>query len=398
MTTQTQRRPMTTGSPSPKKTRVDLIVGARPNFVKAAPLHRALRGFPEEFAVRLVHTGQHYDASMSDVFFQDLDIPTPDVFLDVGSADHGTQTGTIMVRYEAVFLEQRPDLVLVLGDVNSTVACALVATKQGARVGHVEAGLRSFDRGMPEEINRLVTDSISDLLFTPSAGADENLRHEGITNGVHMVGNIMIDSLVAFTDRIDASQALARHGLAPRSYALLTLHRPSNVDETATLEHIMRTLREIETELPIVFPVHPRTRQRLEASGLLAESGDRSSLHLLEPVGYRDFLKLLKDARLVITDSGGIQEESTFLHVPCLTVRDNTERPVTVELGTNVLVGRGATALLAEARKILDGRGKRGIVPPLWDGKTADRIVEVLRHGGNRRLAADSPPSGNRAA
>jgi UDP-N-acetylglucosamine 2-epimerase (non-hydrolysing) len=368
---------MPTRSHPRTRLRVELIVGARPNFVKAAPLHRALRQFPDEFEVRLVHTGQHYDASMSDVFFADLDMPTPDVFLDVGSADHGTQTGTIMIRYEAAFLETRPDLVLVLGDVNSTVACALVATKQGVRVGHVEAGLRSFDRTMPEEINRIVTDSISDLLFTPSTGADVNLRNEGITAGVHMVGNIMIDSLVAFMDRIDASDAVARHGLAPRSYALLTLHRPSNVDESATLEHIMRTLGEIQTELPIVFPVHPRTRQRLEAAGLLGTGA--ANLHLLEPVGYRDFLKLLKEARVVITDSGGIQEESTYLHVPCLTVRDNTERPVTVDLGTNVLVGKGAATLLPEVRKILAGRGNRGSIPPLWDGRTADRIVDVLR-------------------
>jgi UDP-N-acetylglucosamine 2-epimerase (non-hydrolysing) len=374
---------------------VDLIVGARPNFVKAAPLHRALRGFPAEFDVRLVHTGQHYDASMSDVFFADLDMPTPDVFLDVGSADHGTQTGTVMIRYEAAFLERRPDLVLVLGDVNSTVACALVATKQGARVGHVEAGLRSFDRTMPEEINRIVTDSISDLLFTPSPDGDENLRREGVTAGVHLVGNVMIDSLVGFMDRIDASDALARYGLAPRSYALLTLHRPSNVDESATLAHIMRTLHEVQSEMPVVFPVHPRTRQRLAALGLLDTS---DGLQLLDPVGYRDFLRLLKDARVVITDSGGIQEESTFLHVPCLTVRDNTERPVTVELGTNVLVGRGGATLLPELRKILAGRGNRGRIPPLWDGRTADRIVEILRRENATSASADTPLSAARLA
>ncbi len=380
--------------PSTKR-RVDLIVGARPNFVKAAPLHRALRRFPAEFDVRLVHTGQHYDASMSDVFFADLDMPTPDVFLDVGSADHGTQTGTVMIRYEAAFLERRPDLVLVLGDVNSTVACALVATKQGARVGHVEAGLRSFDRTMPEEINRIVTDRISDLLFTPSADGDENLRREGVTEGVHLVGNVMIDSLVGFADRIDASDALARYGLQSRSYALLTLHRPSNVDESATLAHIMRTLREVQSEMPVVFPVHPRTRQRLAALGLLDAS---DGLQLLDPVGYRDFLRLLKDARVVITDSGGIQEESTFLHVPCLTVRDNTERPITVELGTNVLVGRGGATLLPELRKILAGRGNRGRIPPLWDGRTADRIVEILRRENATSASADTPLSAARLA
>jgi UDP-N-acetylglucosamine 2-epimerase (non-hydrolysing) len=266
-------------------------------------------------------------------------------------------------------------------------------------VGHVEAGLRSFDRSMPEEINRIVTDNVSDLLFTPSMDADENLRREGITSGVHLVGNVMIDSLVASRDRIDASDALGRYGLAPRSYALLTLHRPSNVDESATLAHIMRTLRELQSDLPVVFPVHPRTRQRLAAAGLLdAGEASSSNLQLLDPVGYRDFLRLLKDARVVITDSGGIQEESTFLHVPCLTVRDNTERPVTVELGTNVLVGKGGATLLPELREILAGRGDRGRIPPLWDGRTADRIVEVLRRAHATSASTEFPRPAARSA
>jgi UDP-N-acetylglucosamine 2-epimerase (non-hydrolysing) len=374
--------------------RTDLIVGARPNFVKAAPLYRALRAHPAEFDVRLVHTGQHYDFKMSDVFFADLGLPQPDVHLSAGSGEHGVQTGEIMIRYEREFMRDPAQLVLVLGDVNSTVACALVAVKRGAAVGHVEAGLRSYDRTMPEEINRVLTDRISDFLFTPSADADENLLREGVPEEqIFLVGNIMIDSLVALLGDIDQSESLAVAGVTPRTYVVVTLHRPSNVDDLSKLNAILETLASLQRNLQFVFPVHPRTRQMLAQLGSDGTLGKLTNVRFMDPLGYKDFLKLVKESLFVITDSGGIQEESTYLDIPCLTMRDNTERPITLSEGTNVLVGRDRARVLAEARKILAGEGKRGMRPALWDGRTAQRIVAVLRafHRGDLRMRSWQP-------
>jgi UDP-N-acetylglucosamine 2-epimerase (non-hydrolysing) len=345
------------------------VVGARPNFMKAAPLLRVLRSRGIEQV--LVHTGQHYSANMSDIFFTQLAIPAPDVNLEVGSGTHACQTAEVMVRFEPVVLEQKPDIVVVYGDVNSTAAAALVCSKIGIRVAHVEAGLRSFDRTMPEEINRIITDQISDLLFTPSAEADANLQREGISaEKIHRVGNVMIDSLVHL---LPASRQCTKDGF-PERYALVTLHRPSNVDNNDGLRNILEALLQINEDLPVVFPVHPRTRQRIVDFGI-----DASALCLVDPIPYIEFLGLQSRATVVITDSGGIQEETTFLNVPCLTLRNNTERPITITLGTNVLVGDDTRKLRWEIVKILDGKAKKGTVPPLWDGRTAERIADVLQ-------------------
>lgn len=351
------------------------VVGARPNFMKAAPVLRALGG---RHGVRqsLVHTGQHYDSNMSDVFFTQLSIPAPDVNLEVGSGSHARQTAEIMSRIEPVLVARKPDVVLVYGDVNSTVAAALVCSKLLIRVAHVEAGLRSFDRSMPEEVNRIVTDRLADLLFTPSEDGDRNLKSEGVeAEKIHLVGNVMIDSLV----RLLPAAIAAPIGNLPDRYALVTLHRPSNVDDNATLKSLMEVLLKVSTELDVVFPVHPRTRQRLAT--LDASS---SRLHLLEPLPYIEFLALQRRATVVITDSGGIQEETTYLGVPCLTLRTNTERPVTVDLGTNVLVGQNSEELLCEVDKVLKGKAKSGTIPPLWDGHAGGRIADVLCQGGGR--------------
>jgi UDP-N-acetylglucosamine 2-epimerase (non-hydrolysing) len=345
------------------------IVGARPNFMKVAPVLNALK---ERQGVEqtLIHTGQHYDVNMSDVFFQQLGIPAPDVNLAVGSGSHAKQTAEIMTRLEPVLLERKPDLVLVYGDVNSTVATALVCAKLEIRLGHVEAGLRSFDRSMPEEINRLVTDQLADLLFTPSPDGDENLRKEGIAaEKIFRVGNVMIDSLVRL---LPAALETSRDGL-PDRYALVTLHRPANVDDSARLRGILESLLEVNRDLAVIFPAHPRTRKRIADFGLQA-----GQLRVLDPLPYLDFLALQARATVVITDSGGIQEEATYLHVPCLTVRENTERPITVTMGTNVLVGRDAAKLRAELAKVLAGKAKKGVVPPLWDGHTGERIADVV--------------------
>lgn len=351
------------------------VVGARPNFMKAAPVMAASS---QRNGVRqtLVHTGQHYDENMSKVFFQELGLPNPDIDLEVGSDSHAVQTAQIMMRFEGVVLVQRPSLVLVYGDVNSTVAAAVVCAKLGVSVGHVEAGLRSFDRTMPEEINRLLTDQIADLLFTPSADGDENLLREGVAaEKIHRVGNVMIDTLVRLLP-----EALARwDGLRARfrleKHGLVTLHRPSNVDDPAMLASIMEAFGEISRDLPLIFPIHPRTRHRLDNSQFAIRN---SQLHLVDPLSYLDFLALQCHATLVITDSGGIQEETTYLGVPCLTVRENTERPVTVTLGTNILVGQNMERLRAEVGRILAGDGKQGQVPPLWDGHAAERIANVI--------------------
>jgi UDP-N-acetylglucosamine 2-epimerase (non-hydrolysing) len=362
------------------------VVGARPNFMKAAPVLRALGAVrqivPRQTMLRqtLVHTGQHYDAGMSEVFFQQLEMPEPDCNLGVGSGSHAQQTAAVMLALEPILLERKPDLVLVYGDVNSTVAAALVCAKLGVRVGHVEAGLRSRDRSMPEEINRLLTDQLSDLLFTPSADANENLRREGVDpEKIHLVGNVMIDTLVRLLPRAEEQFSSA----APKPYVLVTLHRPSNVDDLSWLHELLAALAELSSQLNVIFPVHPRTRQRLNGLGSLPGASER--LRLLEPLPYLEFLALQRHAAMVITDSGGIQEETTFLGVPCLTVRENTERPITITHGTNQLVGRDLRRLKAAATEII-GRSESSVGVkardhchvPLWDGHAAQRIAQIV--------------------
>jgi UDP-N-acetylglucosamine 2-epimerase (non-hydrolysing) len=346
------------------------IVGARPNFMKAAPAIAALksRGIKQT----IVHTGQHYDANMSEIFFQQLGLPKPDVNLEVGSGSHTAQTANVMIRFEETVLMEKPDLVMVYGDVNSTVAAALVCAKMGIRIAHVEAGLRSRDRSMPEEINRLVVDQLADLLFTPSRDGDENLKREGVAlEKIHFVGNLMIDTLVRQLPHAKKPDFEP----ARRKYILVTLHRPSNVDEPAMLETIIKTLAEVSNGIPVIFPIHPRTRQRLASINYQPSS---LNLHLTDPVGYLEFLALQRDATAVITDSGGIQEETTYLGVPCLTVRENTERPITVEVGTNILVGQDMCRLKTELSAILAGHGKKGQIPPLWDGKAGERVAGII--------------------
>jgi UDP-N-acetylglucosamine 2-epimerase (non-hydrolysing) len=353
------------------------IVGARPNFMKVAPVMNALKT-RKHVVQTLIHTGQHYDANMSDVFFEQLGIPAPDVNLAVGSGTHARQTAEIMTRLEPVLLDGKPDLVLVYGDVNSTVATALVCAKLGVRVGHVEAGLRSFDRTMPEEINRLVTDQLADLLFTPSEDGDLNLQKEGIpAERIFRVGNVMIDSLVKL---LPAARRQNRNSLPEQfaerhaeRYALVTLHRPANVDDSVILKRILQSLLEASHDLSVIFPAHPRTRKRIADFGLHA-----GQLQIVDPLSYLEFLGMQSRATVVITDSGGIQEETTYLGVPCLTLRENTERPVTVSLGTNVLVGRDPDKLRSELSRILAGNAKEGTIPPLWDGHAGERIAAVL--------------------
>ena len=340
--------------------------------MKVAPV---LKAFAQRPGIRqtLLHTGQHYDANLSDIFFEQLQIPRPDVCLEVGSGSHAVQTAEVMVRFEQTALERQPDLVLVYGDVNSTVAATLVCAKLGIRIGHVEAGLRSFDRTMPEEINRLVTDQLADLLFIPSAEAEGNLRREGVSpDKIHFVGNVMIDTLRTLLPqaRMPEIPGLGDH------FALVTLHRPSNVDEPETLKRILAALSEISQRLQIVFPVHPRTKSRIEKLGYRFENSDR--LFAIPPTGYLECLALQQRARVVVTDSGGLQEETTALGVPCLTVRENTERPVTVTHGTNTLVGTDMSLLIREVHRILDGHGKGGRIPPLWDGGASARIVDFI--------------------
>jgi UDP-N-acetylglucosamine 2-epimerase (non-hydrolysing) len=353
------------------------IVGARPNFMKVAPVRNALAAHP--VSQLLVHTGQHYDANMSEVFFQQLGIPPPDVNLEVGSGTHAIQTSQIMSRVEPVLMDYQPDWVLVYGDVNSTVAAALVATKIGIRVGHVEAGLRSRDRTMPEEINRLLTDQISDLLFTPSADGDENLLHEGISaHKIRLVGNVMIDTLVRLLPQASKLWEPLQKRFALDKFGLVTLHRPSNVDEPEMLQRIITSFATISQDLPLLFPVHPRTRNRLEKSPARVNA---PNLKLVDPLGYLEFLALQQHATVLITDSGGIQEESTYLGIPCMTLRENTERPITIEIGTNILIGRDTELLEQEVGKILQGKGKKGRIPPLWDGHASERIASHLVHG-----------------
>jgi UDP-N-acetylglucosamine 2-epimerase (non-hydrolysing) len=356
------------------------VVGARPNFMKMAPIIHALQRYPQEFEQILVHTGQHYDEKMSDVFFDELGMPQPDINLEVGSGSHAWQTAEIMKRFEPVLLEFKPDWLLVPGDVNSTMACALVASKLGVKVAHIEAGLRSFDRTMPEEINRIVTDHLSDLLFTPDRNADENLTREGIApDKVRFVGNVMIDTLVRLLPKAEEAWPFLRERIGADDYLLVTLHRPSNVDEIDTLAEITGALIDISQNYRVIFPVHPRTRQRIEGHNLLTP-GD--NLQLFTPLGYLDFLALQAHAQLVITDSGGVQEETTYLGVPCLTVRPNTERPVTISQGTNRLIASRRAPLVQAAfnalgARVTDFNAQR--VPEYWDGQTAQRIVSSLR-------------------
>lgn len=348
------------------------VIGARPNFMKVAPVLRALDRKP---GIRqlLVHTGQHYDRNMSDVFFEQLGMRAPDVNLEVGSGSHAMQTAQVMIRFEEVVLRDRPDWVVVYGDVNSTVAAALVSAKLGIHVAHVEAGLRSYDRTMPEELNRLVTDQLADLLLTPSPDGNANLQREGVpAEKIRLVGNVMIDTLVRLLDQAHAPEI----DLAAQ-YALVTLHRPSNVDDSDMLAKIVETLAAESDRIQIVFPVHPRTRKRIQELGLFLPDDPRRIL-LLDPLGYLEFLALQRNALVVITDSGGIQEETSYLGVPCLTVRENTERPITVTEGTNILVGRDMGLLRREMQAIRAGHMKRGRALPLWDGHAGERIADLL--------------------
>lgn len=367
--------------------RVLHVVGARPNYMKVAPIMREMARFPDFFEQWLVHTGQHYDALMSEVFFGELDLPEPDLNLEVGSGSHAWQTAQVMLRFEPVLQEYRPDWVFVVGDVNSTLACSLVCSKLGVKVAHVEAGLRSFDRSMPEEINRLLTDQIADLLFTPSVDGNQNLLREGIPEEkICLVGNVMIDTLVHLLPKAETRWEGLRRRFRLDRYVLVTLHRPSNVDEEGPLKEILTALGEIGKEVTVLFPVHPRTRRRIEDFRLVPPG---EGVRLLEPLGYLDFLALQANASLVLTDSGGIQEETTYLQVPCLTARPNTERPVTITSGTNQLVESRYSALVSAMRERLERGASNQPLPPLWDGRAAERIVrrmkelEINRPGGS---------------
>ena len=355
------------------------VVGARPNFMKIAPVIAEMRRRANSLHPILVHTGQHYDEAMSDSFFADLDIPHPDINLEVGSASHAEQTARIMLAFEKVLLEHQPDWVIVVGDVNSTMAATLVAAKMLIKVAHIEAGLRSRDRTMPEEINRLVTDALADLLLTPSPDADENLLREGITSQkIRFVGNVMIDTLFHNLKRAQNSGILNRFQLEEKKFCAMTLHRPSNVDDKETLAGILDALGVVFERLPIVFPIHPRTRARIAEFGLQEKIEKQKNLIMTEPLGYLDFLQLYSNSRLVLTDSGGIQEETTALGIPCLTLRNNTERPITITEGTNHLVGNNPEAIRRAAIDALDHPSTSAKVPELWDGHTAERIVDAI--------------------
>ena len=359
------------------------VVGARPNFMKIAPIMRAMKSASPSMPVRLLHTGQHYDQQMNSQYFESLGIPEPDINLEVGSGSHAIQTAEIMRRFEPVLDREQPAAVLVVGDVNSTLACALVAAKKGVAVIHVEAGLRSFDRTMPEEVNRVLTDQISDILFTTEKSARENLLREGISGArIHFVGNVMIDTLRYSLERAVPAEQTFRNSGAPvewvkKGYAVLTLHRASNVDNPVTLRGLLSTVAEVSRRLPVVFPVHPRTRARIEQAGLSAMLKTQL-LAALPPLDYLEMLGLMRAAKVVLTDSGGIQEETTALGVPCVTLRDNTERPITAEEGTNTIVGLDHTRILSVVDEVLRTGGKAGRTPDLWDGKASQRIVSTL--------------------
>jgi UDP-N-acetylglucosamine 2-epimerase (non-hydrolysing) len=355
------------------------IVGARPNFMKIAPIHREMNKHASLNPL-LVHTGQHYDEKMSRLFFHDLGLPEPDVYLGVGSGTHTEQTAKIMLAFEKVLIKEKPDLIIVVGDVNSTAACSLVAAKMGIKIAHVEAGLRSFDRTMPEELNRMVTDTLADLLFVTEKSGLENLKNEGISdNKVFFTGNVMIDSLIYFLDKAKTSKILSDLKINNNSYMLVTLHRPSNVDVKENLEKIFHVFSEIGDDTTIVFPMHPRTRKMMDTFGLSDIASRIKGLIITDPIGYLDFMQLMQNAQMVLTDSGGIQEETTYLKIPCITIRENTERPVTIEVGTNILTGPNPEKILSEVQKITAGETKKGAIPELWDGKAAERIVNIIR-------------------
>ena len=357
--------------------RVLCVAGARPNFMKVAPIVRELGRRNDRFSTILVHTGQHYDDSMSRVFFEQLGMPKPDVNLNVGSGSHAAQTAAIMAAFEPALLDAKPGVVIVVGDVNSTIACALVSVKLGVPVAHVEAGLRSFDRTMPEEINRVLTDQIAEFLFTTEASAEENLRREGVApEKIHFVGNVMIDTLLAHRDRARGLNIRERYGLEG-PFGVVTLHRPTNVDTEGAFNRVMSALAVIAGDLPLVFPVHPRTRPAILQEPIAKQLADRGRLTLVDPLGYLEFLALMQESALVVTDSGGIQEETTILGVPCLTLRENTERPITVTSGTNTVAGTTPDRIL-EAYRAIKVNPKTGRTPPLWDGHAADRIVSIL--------------------
>jgi UDP-N-acetylglucosamine 2-epimerase (non-hydrolysing) len=344
--------------------------------MKVAPLHHALKKEHWAHPV-IVHTGQHYDLNMSDAFFEDFGLPKPDIYLGVGSGTHAEQTGKVMICYEKILCDRKPDVVVVVGDVNSTMACTLVAAKLGIKVGHVEAGLRSFDRTMPEEINRLVTDAVSELLFTPSGDADENLLREGIPRGkIKRVGNIMIDTLVANLEKARLRKAYDLLGVKAKGYVFVTLHRPNNVDDKSSLSSIMERLLTLSHRIPVVFPVHPRTKKQLVSCGLWRKVEEAKDLRMLDPLGYHDTICLVDNSRFVLTDSGGLQEETTFLGISCLTLRPNTERPITITQGTNKLTS--LKTLEQDFDSVLNGYHPSGRIPNLWDGHTAERIVEIL--------------------
>jgi UDP-N-acetylglucosamine 2-epimerase (non-hydrolysing) len=359
------------------------VVGARPNFMKIAPLMAQYNQHNDIRAI-LVHTGQHYDQEMSNLFFSELGIPEPDINLEVGSGSHAIQTAEIMKRFEPVLIDYQPDVVVVVGDVNSTIACGLITVKLHIKLAHVEAGLRSFDRSMPEEINRILTDAISDLLFCTEQAGMDNLRAEGIrSDKIYMVGNVMIDTLLSHLDRARQStivEDLLHQGyLDGNGFAVLTLHRPSNVDDPVVFSRILDALEVIQKDMPVLFPVHPRTRNQISSLGFQARVDKLHNLHIMNPIGYLDFLKLQADARVILTDSGGIQEEATILKVPCITLRHNTERPVTAAIGSNQVVGTDTEKIIAAYKDVVNDKWRKPQIPPLWDGHAAERIVEILQ-------------------
>lgn len=368
--------------------KVFLIAAARPNFMKIAPLYHALQR-AEDFQPSLIHTGQHYDANMSDDFFEDLGLPAPDFHLGVGSGTHAQQTGQVMIEFEKICMTDPPDWIVVVGDVNPTVACSIVGTKLHIPVAHLEAGLRSGDRRMPEEINRLITDSISDVLWTPSLDGDENLLREGVpAEKISRVGNIMMDSFEMMRAKIDVTDTAKELGLATQDFGIVTLHRPSNVDEKASLESLVSGLLEVSEMVPLVFPVHPRTAGRLDEFGLRERLESTGRIKLLEPLSYVPFMNLVTNCKLVITDSGGIQEETTYLGIPCLTLRENTERPITITQGTNKLVT--IETLAGSVRAAIDTGRSDVVRPEFWDGRTAERVVADLRRRSGLDVPADA--------
>lgn len=351
------------------------VVGARPNFMKVGPIHRAL-STKENIESIICHTGQHYDEKMSKVFFEDLEMPKPHIYLGVGGGSHAEQTGKVMIEFEKEVIKLKPDLVLVVGDVNSTLACSIVAKKLHIPVVHVEAGLRSFDREMPEELNRLVTDSISDFFFVTEDSGEKHLLHDGVDPAkIHFTGNVMIDSLVHFKEKASQSKVLEENGLTPKEYLLVTLHRPSNVDSIESLTTLAEILNAVAGKIKIVFPIHPRTLNNLKKNNLSIEN---ENIILLEAQGYLDFLQLMQNSKGLLTDSGGIQEETTFLNIPCLTLRDNTERPVTIDLGTNILLPLDKELILENLEKVINDDWKQGQIPRLWDGKAAERMAGII--------------------